>query len=67
MRIDVLGVGFDNVTMAEAVDRACALLGQPGPHYVVTPNPEIVEVCRADGAAAAAVNGADLPVHLRAL
>ena len=60
MRIDVLGVGFDNVTMAEAVDRACALLDQPGPHYVVTPNPEIVEVCRADGAAAAAVNGADL-------
>lgn len=60
MRIDVLGVGFDNVTMAEAVDRACALLDQPGPHYVVTPNPEIVEVCRADAAAAAAVNGADL-------
>ena len=52
MRIDVLGVGFDNVTMAEAVDRACALLDQPGPHYVVTPNPEIVEVCRAAGAAA---------------
>ncbi len=25
-----------------------------GPNYVVTPNPEIVEVCRADEAAAAA-------------
>ena len=26
MRIDVLGVGFDNVTMAEAVERGAALL-----------------------------------------
>lgn len=60
MRIDVLGVGFDNVTMAEAVEKAWALLGQPGAHYVVTPNPEIVEVCRTDAAAMAAVNGADL-------
>ena len=60
MRIDVLGVGFDNLTMAEAVEKAWALLGQPGAHYVVTPNPEIVEVCRTDAAAMAAVNGADL-------
>lgn len=60
MRIDVLGVGFDNLTMAEAVEKAWALLGQPGAHYVVTPNPEIVEVCREDAAAKTAVNGADL-------
>ena len=60
MRIDVLGVGFDNLTMAEAVEKAWALLGQPGAHYVVTPNPEIVEVCREDAEARAAVNGADL-------
>ena len=61
MRIDVLGVGFDNLTMAEAVetgDGACS--AQPGAHYVVTPNPEIVEVCREDPEARAAVNGADL-------
>ena len=32
----------------------------PGAHYVVTPNPEIVEVCREDAEARAAVNGADL-------
>ncbi len=60
MRVDVLGVGFDNVTMAEAVERGCALLEESGAHYVVTPNPEIVETCRADAAAMAAVNGADL-------
>ena len=60
MRIDVLGVGFDNLTMAEAVERGMELVRSPGPHYVVTPNPEIVEVCREDSGARAAVNGADL-------
>lgn len=60
MRIDVLGVSFDNVTMAEAVAAGQRLLNTEGAHYVVTPNPEIVEVCREDPAARAAVNGADL-------
>ena len=46
MRIDVLGVGFDNLTMEEAVNRGMELLHSEGAHYVVTPNPEIVEVCR---------------------
>ena len=60
MRINVLGVGFDNVTMTEAVGRGMELLGQEGAHYVVTPNPEIVEVCRENPEAMEAVNGADL-------
>lgn len=46
MRINVLGVGFDNLTMQEAVERAMELIREPGVHSVVTPNPEIVEVCR---------------------
>ena len=50
MRIDILGVGFDNLTMTEAVARGCELLAGEGAHYVVTPNPEIVETCRARGA-----------------
>ncbi len=60
MRINVLGVGFDNVTMAEAVERGIELLRGEGCHYVVTPNPEIVEICREDAEANAAVNGAAL-------
>ena len=60
MRIDVLGVGFDNITMEEAVERGMALMRGEGAHYVVTPNPEIVEVCRENEAARAAVNGAAL-------
>ena len=62
MRIDILGVGFDNLTMAEAVEEGVRLLHAPGAHYVVTPNPEIVEVCREDASANAAVNGADLVI-----
>lgn len=60
MRVNVLGVGFDNLTMAEAVDRGMELLRGEGAHYVVTPNPEIVEVCRENPEAMEAVNGADL-------
>ena len=60
MRINVLGVEFDNVTLREAVDRGFELLQGEGSHYVVTPNPEIVEVCREDAEAKAAVNGATL-------
>ena len=62
MRIDVLGVGFDNLTMDEAVAEGMRLINEPGAHYVVTPNPEIVEVCREDAEANRAVNGADLVI-----
>ena len=40
MRINILGVGFDNVTMDEALARGEELLCSEGAHYVVTPNPE---------------------------
>lgn len=60
MKVNILGVRFDNMTKAEAVERGKELLETPGAHYVVTPNPEIVEVCREDERAMAAVNGADL-------
>lgn len=60
MRVDVLGVRFDDLTMEEAVERGMELLRAPGAHRVVTPNPEIVEVCRENLAARQAVNGADM-------
>ena len=62
MRIDVLGVEFDNYTMEEAVAEGLRLMNEPGAHYVVTPNPEIVEVCRENADARRAVNGADLVI-----
>ena len=60
MRVEILGVGFDNVTMEEAVARGCELLESDGTDYVVTPNPEIVETCRENEQAREAVNGASL-------
>ena len=60
MRIDVLGIGFDNVTVEEAVAVGMELLRGETVSYVVTPNPEIVEVCRQDPAAMDAVCGAAL-------
>jgi len=60
MRIDVLGVGFDNLTMHEAVEAGLRMMEEPCAHYVVTPNPEIVEICRENKEAEQVINGADL-------
>lgn len=60
MRVNVLGVGFDNMTMEQAVAEGVRLMNTPGAHYAVTPNPEIIEACREDQAANQAVNHADL-------
>ncbi len=48
MRTDVLGVGFDDVTMEEAVGQALEIIKEGRSAYVVTPNPEIVWMCRKD-------------------
>jgi len=58
-RTEVLGVGFDAVTMDEALGRARTLMERRGA-YVCTPNPEIVMAARRDPEVMAAVNGADL-------
>ena len=62
MRVEVLGVGFDNITMDQAVAEGVRLMGTDGMHYIVTPNPEIVELCRDDPEAMEIINGADLVV-----
>ena len=62
MRVDVLGTGFDNLTMEEAQERAWALMTGGLGAYIVTPNPEIVMLCRQDAAAAAAVDCADMVI-----
>ena len=55
-----MGVGFDSLTMEEAVARARDLMAERRAAYVVTPNPEIVMLCREDAAAMQAVQNADL-------
>ena len=62
MRVDILGVAFDNVTMEEAVDRAMAMLEEARPHLVVTPNAEIVQQAGGDPEFSALIVDADLVI-----
>lgn len=60
MKVNILGVAFDALTLDEAEERCGELLrGQKG-GAVVTANPEIVLRCRDDAVYAEAVNGAEL-------
>ena len=59
-RIDVLGVGFDGRTVDEAVSRALEIMRGSEKSYVVTPNPEIVWICRRNKALRDAINGAGM-------
>ena len=60
MKINVMGVAFDNVTMAEALEQAKNFLDRPGADYCVTPNAEIVYEAMHDPAFCAILNGASL-------
>ena len=51
-RTDVLGVGFNDLTMEQAVDWAMEQMQRHAAARVVTPNPEIVMLCRRNPAAA---------------
>lgn len=62
MRIDVLDTKFDNLTMDEALDMACELMEKRCGAYVVTPNPEIVLLCRENPQMARAVEDAPLVI-----
>lgn len=60
MKLEVMGVQFDNVTMEEALERAQEFLSADRPAYVVTPNAEIVYEAMHDEALCGLLNGADL-------
>ena len=60
MKIDIMGVQFDNVTMTEALDEAERLLASGETFYCVTPNSEIVYEAMHDAELCALLNGAAL-------
>ena len=60
MRTDILGVGFDGLTLEEAAQAGAALAEADGFHYAVTPNPEFILAARKDPAFSKALAGADL-------
>lgn len=55
-----MGVSFDDVTLPQAIAVGEELAKGPGCAYVVTPNPEIVNMARQDPAYGAILNGAGL-------
>ena len=60
MRIDVLGVGFDNLTLDEAIERGAGLAAGEKFSYAVTPNPEFLQQAKKNEKFRAVLNGADL-------
>ncbi len=60
MRTDVLGVRFDDLTVAQAVEKAAGMMTEGGFHYAVTPNAEFVQRAERDERFRCALNGADL-------
>lgn len=60
MKIDIMGLQFDNVTMEEAVVRAEELLAGNKVCYAVTPNAEIAYEALHDESLRTLINGADL-------
>lgn len=62
LRTEIFGVDFDNFTLVEAVDKGTGFLEEEGFHYVVTPNPELVERARREEAFRTTLNGADLVI-----
>lgn len=60
MRLEVMGVRFDNVTMDEALEKAKQILAGDKAAYVVTPNAEIVYEAMHDESLCSLLNQADL-------
>lgn len=55
-----MGVSFDNFTMDEATEKALDLMKNKSSAYVVTPNPEIVMLCKDNSVLSEAVNSATM-------
>ena len=60
LRTEIMGVGFDDLTLDEAAGAAAGMIEAGGFHYVVTPNPELVDRARREEPFRQALNGADL-------
>ena len=62
MKIEVLGVAFDDVTMEQAAELGGRMLQEDRFHYVVTPNPEFILAAEKDESFRKVINAADLVI-----
>ena len=60
MRLNILGVGFDDLSAQQAVSCAYEIISGCEKGYIATPNPEIVMLARKDNRLSAAIEGAKL-------
>ena len=60
MKINILGISFDDLTREEAKEAGAALLHSPDFHYVVTPTPEFILAADKDLEFQKILNRADL-------
>ncbi|MCC8121143.1 MAG: WecB/TagA/CpsF family glycosyltransferase [Oscillospiraceae bacterium] len=60
MRTQVLGIGYDDIGMEQALERAMDMVERGGMHYAVTPNAEFTLRARKEPRFQDALNGADL-------
>jgi UDP-N-acetyl-D-mannosaminuronic acid transferase (WecB/TagA/CpsF family) len=51
-----MGIGYDNLTLSEAIDKSLELIKEGRAAYLVTPNPEIVWDSRTNEALREAIN-----------
>ena len=62
MKIEVLGIRFDDLTLEQAAEKGAAMLEEDRFHYVVTPNPEFILSAEKDEEFRRVINAADLVI-----
>lgn len=62
MKVDILGVKIDDVTMDEAVEIVLGWLRGNLKHYIITPNPEFIVAAQQDKQFRKILNSADLAI-----
>ena len=62
MKIEVLGIQFDDLTLDQAAEKGAAMLEEDRFHYVVTPNPEFILAAEKDEDFRRVINAADLVI-----
>ncbi|MBQ2897333.1 MAG: WecB/TagA/CpsF family glycosyltransferase [Clostridia bacterium] len=60
MKTDIMGVLFDNFTVADTVEKAIQALDSKKPFFIVTPNPEIVNIAIQNHEYRDVLNSADI-------
>lgn len=62
LKINVLGVHFDNIDLPQAIRRGGEMVRSDGFYYVVTPNPEFIMDAQKNETFQRVLNGADLVI-----